>query len=97
MPTQGCSRQAIHGLLAHGPHPCVPPYGSAFDRQSGKADQNRGNGNGKNGDSRNSNSLTASAIATAELHVGKAAQSRAPQRQPGAYTHRATANATKAP
>ncbi|MGJ7903931.1 hypothetical protein [Lysobacter sp. 1R34A] len=37
MPTQGRSRQAIHGLLAHGPHPCGPPYGSIFDRQSGTA------------------------------------------------------------
>ncbi|MGO1002336.1 hypothetical protein, partial [Lysobacter sp. CA196] len=46
MHTQGCSRQAIHGLLAHGPHPCGPPYGSAVDRQSSKAGQNLGNGNG---------------------------------------------------
>jgi hypothetical protein len=47
MSTQGCSRQAIHGLLAHGPHPCAPPYGSSVDRQSGKAakQNNLGNGN----------------------------------------------------
>jgi hypothetical protein len=46
VPTQGCSRQAIHGLLAHGPHPCGPPSGSSFDRQSGKAKQNLGIGIG---------------------------------------------------